>query len=134
MPTALAKRIVGGWQAALAQLAHARRELDVLAGELCLAVVVREADREGLLLVLGQADQVVLEARDHPLVADDQRQPLRRGALDRLAVQPALERDHGEVALLGRPALDRHERGLLVAQLLDHLVDLGVVRLVDLRA
>ena len=54
-------------------------------------VVLGERDREGPLLVLAHADEGVLEAGHHPLAADDQREPLRRGALDRLAVLAALE-------------------------------------------
>ena len=42
-------------QAALAQLAQLRRELDLLPGQLSLAVVLRERHREGALLVLAHA-------------------------------------------------------------------------------
>ena len=77
-------------------------------------------------------DEVALEARDHALAADDERQALGRRALDRLAVALADEADDREVAVLGAAILDRHERRLLVAQLLDDLVDLLVGDLVDL--
>ena len=48
------------------------------------------------------------------------------------AVSLADEADDREVAVLGAAILDRHERRLLVAQLLDDLVDLRVGDLVDL--
>ena len=61
----------------LAQLAELDREVGLLAGQLGLGVVVREGDVE-----LGRAtdlepDEVGLEARDQPLLAEDQRHPLR---------------------------------------------------------
>ena len=42
------------------------------------------------------------------------------------------EADHGPVAVLRRAVLDRRELGVLVAQLLDDLVDLGLVDRLDL--
>ena len=120
-------------QAALAQLAELRRELDLLAGQLGLAVVLGEGHREGALLVLAHADEVGLEARHHALLADDEREALSLGAIDRLAVAAALEADDREVVGLGGAVLDRHQRGLLVAQLLDDGLDLVVGDLVDLR-
>ena len=65
----------------------------------------------------------VLEAGHHPLVAEDEREALGRGALDEHAVPAALEADDREVALLDTSVLDRHEGRLLVAELLDDLVD-----------
>ena len=57
-----------------------------LAGQLGLGVVVGEGDVE-----LGRAadlepEQVGLEARDQALLAEDERHPLGRPALERLAV------------------------------------------------
>ena len=72
-------------------------------------------------------DQVVLETRDEALAADDQRHPLGRGAFDGLAVACAREADHGVVVGRRAAVLDGHERRLLIAQLLDDLVDVGVV-------
>ena len=57
-----------------------------------LLVVLGEGDGEGLVVALAQADQVVLEAGNEALAADDQRHPLSRGALDRLAVARAEKR------------------------------------------
>ena len=79
-----------------------------------------------------QPDQVGLEARDQALLADDQRDPVGRAALERLAVRVPWKRDDRVVALLGRAVLDRGEAGVLVPQLLDDLVDLGVVDGLDL--
>ncbi len=75
------------------------------------------------------AQEVGLEAGDHALLADDQREPLRLGALDRLAIEAALEADDRVVIVLGGSVFDRHERGLLVPQLLDDLLHLLVVDL-----
>ena len=77
-------------------------------------------------------DEVRLEARDQPLLAEDQRHPLGRAALERLAVARPVEPDDRVVAVLGAAILDRRQRRVLVAQLLDDLVDLGVVDRLDL--
>ena len=116
----------------LAQLAQLDREVGGLAGQLGLRVVVGEGDVE-----LGRAadlepDEVRLEARDEPLLAEDQRHPLGGAALERLAVAGPDERDDRVVAVLRAAALDRGQRRVLVAQLLDDLVDPGVVDRVDL--
>ena len=116
----------------LAQLAERDRELDRLARQLGLPVVLGEGDRERLLLVLAHAHQLVLEAGDHALVAQHQGHPIRLGALDRLAVPATLEPDDHEVARLGRPILHRHQARLLLAQLLDHRVEPLVGDLLDL--
>ena len=79
-------------------------------------------------------DEVGLEARDQALLAEDQRHPLGAAALERLAVARADERDDRVVAVPGAAVLDRGERRVLVAQLLEDLVDPGVVDRVDLRA
>ena len=55
-----------------------------------------------------------------------------RPALERLAVARADERDDRVVAVLGAAVLDRGEGRVLVAQLLDDLVDPGVVDDLDL--
>ena len=81
-----------------------------------------------------EPDQVRLEARDQPFLAEDERHPLRGAALERLAVARAGERDDRVVAVLGAAVLDRGQRRVLVAQLLDDLVDAGVVDRLDLGA
>ena len=96
-----------------------------LPGELGLGVVVREGDVE-----LGRAadlepEEVGLEARDQPLLAEDERHALGRPALERLAVARPDERDDRVVTVLGAAVLDRGKRRVLVAQLLEDLVDLG---------
>ena len=55
-----------------------------------------------------------------------------RAALERLAVARPDERDDRVVAVLRAAILDRGERRVLVAQLLDDLVDPGVVDGLDL--
>jgi hypothetical protein len=65
------------------------------------------------------ADEVGLEARDQPLLAEDQRHPVGRPALERLAVARPDERDDRVVAVLRAAVLDRAEGRVLVAQLLD---------------
>ena len=79
-------------------------------------------------------DQVRLEAWDQPLLAEDQRHPLRAAALEGDAVARPGERDDRVIAVLGAAILDRGERRVLVAQLLDDLVDAGVVDGLDGRA
>ena len=80
---------------------------------------------------LAQPDQVVLETGDEALPTQDQRHPLAGRALDRLAIARALEADHSVVVGRRATTLDGHQRGLLVAQLLDDLVDQFVVDRVD---
>ena len=69
---------------------------------------------------------------DQPLLAEDQRHPLGAAALERLAVARPGERDDRVVAVLRAAALDRGQRRVLVAQLLEDLVDPGVVDGLDL--
>ena len=49
------------------------------------------------------ADEVILEARDEPLLADDQRHPVGRAAVERLAVLRPAVGDDRVVAVLGGP-------------------------------
>ena len=116
----------------LAQLAELDREVGLLAGQLGLGVVVGERDVE-----LGRAtdletQQVRLEPGDQPLLAEDQGHALGAATLERLAVARSRERDDRVVAVLGAAALDRGERRVLVTQLLEDLVDAGVVDRLDL--
>ena len=128
----LCEVIIHHGQTSLAELPQGGRELDVLSGELRLAVIGGERDREGLLPTLGHAQDVVFEPRDHPLVAEHERESLRLHTFDELPIPAALEADDHEVALLGGPTLDGHQRRLLVAQLLDDLVDLVLTDRLDL--
>ena len=118
----------------LAQLAQLDREVGDLPGQLGLRVVLREGDVELGRAADLEADEVRLEARDQPFLTEDERHPLGRPALERLAVARADERDDRVVAVLRAAALDRGERRVLVAQLLDDLVDLGIVDDVDVGA
>ena len=108
------------------------REMRRLAGELGLRIVVGEGDVELGRAADLEAGEVGLEARDQPLLAEDQGHPLRAAALERLAVARPLERDDRVVAVLRAATLDRRERRVLVAQLLEDHVDPGVVDRVDL--
>ena len=115
----LGEVVVEVGQELLAELLEVDREVGRLAGQRRLAVVIGEDDVE-----LGGAadlepDEIGLEARDEPLLAEDQRHPLRRATLEGHAVAGADEADHGVVAGLGGAVLDRPERGVLVAQLVD---------------
>ena len=62
----------------LAQLLDVDREVHRLAGQLGLAVVLGERDVELGRARRLQPDEVGLEARDQPLLAEDERHPLRR--------------------------------------------------------
>ena len=101
--------VVGVGQHLLAQLPQLDLEVGHLAGERRLRVVVGERDVEPLRVADRQPDEVVLEARDQAVLADDQRHPLGRPALERDAVAGALELDDRVVALLGAAFLDRRE-------------------------
>ena len=116
----------------LAQLAQLDREVGGLPGQLGLGVVVREGDVEFGRAADLQAEQIALEARDQSLLAEDDRHPLRRPALERLAVARPDERDDRVVTVLRAAAFDRGEGRVLVAQLLEDLVDARVVDGVDL--
>ena len=116
----------------LAQLLELDREMGRLAGQGGLPVVLREVDVELGRATHRQADEVGLEARDQAFLAEDERHPLGRATVERDAVLGADEADHRVVAVLGRPIVDRPERGVLVAQLVDHRLDLGVVDRLDL--
>ncbi len=116
----------------LAELLDGHAEVGDLAGQAGLAVVLREGDVEVDGVVDLGPDEVLLEARDEPLLAQDDGHALGRAALERLAVAGAHEGHDRVVAVLGAAILDRRQRGVLVAQLLDDLVDPGVVDGLDL--
>ena len=106
--------------------------MDGLPGQLRLAVVVRERDIE-LGGVTGlEPDEVGLEPRDQPLLAEDQRHPLGRPALEGDPVAGPREGDHRVVALLRTAVFHGGEGRVLVAQLLHDLVDASVVDRLDL--
>ena len=119
----LGEVVVEVGQDLFAQLLEVDREVRRLAGQGRLAVVLGEGDVELGRVADLEADQVRLEARDEALLAEDERHPLRRAALERLAVPRAREPDDRVVAFLGAAVLDRREGRVLVAQLLDDLVD-----------
>ena len=116
----------------LAQLLQLDLEPGRLAREARLGIVVREGDVEARRLARLEPDDVGLEARDQPLLAEDQRHPVGRAAVERHAVARARVADDGEVAVPGAAVDHRPEAGVLVAQLVDDLLDLGVVDLLDL--
>ena len=124
----LGEVVVGVGQDLLAQLLEVDLEVGRLAGERRLRVVLGERDVELGLVARLEADDVGLEARDEPVLAEDQRHPLGLAALERHPVLGAGEADHGPVAVLRRAVLDRGQLGVLVAQLLDDLVDLRARR------
>ena len=117
----------------LAQLLELDREVDGRAGQLRLAVVLGEGDVELGGAARLQPDEVGLEARDQAFLPEDQRHALRGAALERGAVAGADEPDDGVVAVLGAALLDGRQGRVLVAQLVDDLVDAGVVDGLDLR-
>ena len=73
-------------QQLLAQVEQLDLEVSLLALQLLDPVVVGEGDVEALRLADLHPDQVVLPAGDHAVLADDERHPIRRPALERLAV------------------------------------------------
>ena len=125
--------VVGLGQDLLAELLEVDREMGRLAPERLFLIVVREDDVEFAGLALCLPDEVLLEARDEPLLAEDQRHPLRRAAGERHSVARAHHGDHRVVALLGASILHVLQAALTVAQLVDHLLDHRLVDRLELR-
>ena len=69
--------VVGLGHDLAAQLLHRHLEVGRLAAQRLFLVVVREDDVELALTALGEADQVLLEARDEVAFAQDQRHAAR---------------------------------------------------------
>ena len=118
----------------LAQLAELDREMRLCPGHLLGRVVVGEGDVELGRTADLEPFEIRLEARDEALLAEDERHPLGRPTLERRAVARSGERDDRVVAGPGAATLDRGQRRVLVAQLLDDLVDTGIVDGLDLGA
>ena len=125
--------VILGRRDLLAELPEIDREVGGLAGQGRLGILLREGDVELDRVAHGRADDVILEARDEALLTEDERHPLGRAALERDTVTGPDEADHGVIALPGGAILDRPERGVLVTQLVDDGLDLGIVGRLDLR-
>src|SRR5439155_2530343 len=103
-----------------------------LAGEVRVGVVIGEGDVELDPVAQPNADDVIFEAGNQTLVAQDQRHAFRAAALERDSVPtPGVADDH-VVALPGGSVLDGCQRSVLVAPLVDHLVDGHIRDLLDL--
>ena len=96
-----------------------------LAGQILSLIILGEGDVDVLLLAGGHADDLLLEAGDEHLGAQDQIMPLALAALKGNAVHAALEVDDRRVAFL-RGALGRHDAAGTLARALDLGVDLLV--------
>ncbi len=128
------ERVVEIGQDPLPQVGQGHAEVGGLAGQGLDAVVVGEWQVELAGLIHGEPDQLVLPAGDHPVLAENERQPISRSAVKRLAVDRAAERDRDQVAL-GRPAVvHRAQRGLLAAELVDDDRDVVIGHRRDLEA
>ncbi len=124
--------VVGDGHDLLAQLLQLCAEVDLDAAERLLLVVVGERDVELGRLARPHAEEMLLEAGDEALLADDERHPVGGPAVEWSAVTRADVADDRPVALRGRPLLDRAQRRLLVAELVHDALDLGVVDGLDL--
>ena len=132
-PEARGEVVVRVGQDLLAQLLERDREVTGLAAQRLLdLLVLGEGHVELADVVRLHPLEVLLEAGQDALLADDHRQAFARAALERLAVDRPLERDRGVVAVLELPVLDRGQRRVLVTQVVDDLVDLAVVDGLDL--
>ena len=116
----------------LAQLLDLDGKVRLLALQRLLGIVVGERDVELRGAARLEPEQVALEARDEAFLADDQGHPVGGPALERLAVARSLERDDRVVTVLRATVFDGRQRRVLVAQLVDDLVDPGVVDDLDL--
>ena len=103
----------------LAELLQVDLEPGGRSGEGRFGIVVGEGDVEAGRLARLQPDEVGLEPRDQPLLAEDQGHAFRRSAVERDAVARALVADHRIVAVARATILDWSEGRVLVAQLLD---------------
>ena len=74
--------VVGLGQGLAAQLLDRDREVGLLAAQRLFLVVLGEDDVELALVALRGAQEMVLEARDEPILAQDQRHALRRAAVE----------------------------------------------------
>src|SRR6185312_234954 len=103
------------------------RELGVLSGERLDLIVRREGHLEGAVLAGGDADELILEAGDESVRADQHRGVVAGAALEGLAVDGAGIGDDDTVALLRLAAFGtRRERLVLFGDAVQALVDLGV--------
>ncbi len=101
-------------------------ELGGLAGELFAGVVLRERDLQGAGFARADADQLLLETRNELAGADHDLDALAGAAVERHAVDGALEADGDAVAVLGLGALALRGIGtVLVGDALDGFVDIG---------
>ena len=128
----LGQLIVYGGGAALAQLLDIDLELRVLAGQLGVGVLIGEADLDRKVIPGLGAPDLFDESGDEGDGGKFEEEVLCRPALEGLAVDPAEEVDHQGIAL-GRWADLFHglEAGLILGQIPDGLVDLGVADLDD---
>ena len=113
-----------------AHLFDVDREDGALAGQLLRLVILREGDLDLALLTAADAAQLLLEALDQLAAAELEQVVGRLAALERLAVEQALEVDQQHVAVGGGP-LDRLELGESGADPLDLALDdlIGGLRL-----
>ena len=105
-------------------LLHRDHEVGFLAGDVLALVVGRELEREGLRVAGLHAAHRAVELLEHLAFADHELEALGLAAVERHAVDRAVEVDRHAVAdgaPLGRRAL--LERAALLAQDLDRLVD-----------
>ena len=117
----------------MAQVLDGHREVSGLAAERLFLVVVREDDVEFALVSVGRAEKVVLKTGDEPVLAEDERHAIRRAAGECDSIAGADEGQDGIVALLAAAVRDRLERTLVLSQLVENLLDHGLVDGLDFR-
>src|SRR5690606_34636523 len=107
-------------------------ELRLLAAQAFASIVVGKLDFRGLRVAAREPLEGPVEILDDLLGPKHDGDLLRLAAFERFTVQAADEIDHDPIALLGL-ALDRAPLRPLLAQLLEHRVDVGI-RDLDRRA
>ena len=124
--------VVGRRQQLLAELLQLHAEVALGTAERLLLVVVGEGDVELDRIARLETDEVLLEPGDEPLLADDERHPVRGAAVEGDTVTGPDEADDRPVSLGRRALLDGAEGCLLVAELVHDALDLGIVDGFDL--
>ena len=120
----LGELVIEGNAAGRLDLLGGDLEFGLLPGEVLGLVVLRELDLEGAVFAGGDADELLLEARNEAVGTDQHRHVVAAAAVEQLTVDPAGELDSDAVAVFRLGAFRLlHERLVLVGDTLKRLLD-----------